>query len=338
MDNQKPSDKPYQPRKFQDNRNQDNRNQDNRPKDNSGYRYNNYPNNPNQNREGSNRFQPRTSGGFQPREGNGDQSQNRDNRAAFQPRTGQDNRDLRDNRSRDPRDNISGQNNYRPNTGGKFQSRPDNKFQPRGRFQPAGKKAPAWKKEEEIKIVSEKQITDGKHKGKYLKNSVSPKARITVRRIREAVFKILSRKVRAGRVLDLCAGSGTVGIEAISRGAITATFVEKSAKMCTFIKENLKDLAIKEGHGNVVEIEAAPFLTQVSKRKRTWDIVYLDAPDGNGFDEIFAILSRGVSLAPKSVLVIEHPSETVLPEKSGMLRRWRVLAQGERAVSFFEKI
>ncbi len=349
MDNQRPTDKPYQPRKFQDNRNQDNRsqdnrnqdnrNQDNRPRDNSGFRSNNNPNNQNQPRENNDRFQPRP-GGFKPREGS-EPNQNRDNRSNFPPRQGQDNRNFRDNRSGDPRDNRGGQSNYRPNTGGGgggFQPRPAGKFQPRGKFQPGGKPSPKWKIEDDIKIVSEKQITDGKHKGKYLKNSVSPKSRITVRRIREAMFKILSRKVRAGRVLDLCAGSGTIGIEAISRGAITATFVEKSSKMCSFIKANLKDLEIKEGHGNVVEIEAAPFLTQVSRRKRNWDIVYLDVTPDEGYDEILGILSRGVSLAPKGVLVIEHPSEVFLPEKSGVLRRWRVVAQGDRAISFFERV
>jgi 16S rRNA (guanine966-N2)-methyltransferase len=93
-----------------------------------------------------------------------------------------------------------------------------------------------------------------------LQSTASPNVRPTARRIREVMFRILFRRIRAGRFLDLCAGSGMVGIEAISRGAIIATFVERSAKMCSFIKKNLESCEIKEGHGEVVEMEVVPFL------------------------------------------------------------------------------
>ena len=181
------------------------------------------------------------------------------------------------------------------------------------------------------------QVTDGKHRGKYLKSTESPKVRPTARRIREVMFRILFRKIRAKRFLDLCAGSGTVGIEAISRGAIISTFVERSAKMCSFIKKNLEACKIKEGHGEVVEMEVLPFLKKMSKRRRFWDVVYFDPPYDSNYEEILKYFGRGTTINPGGVLVIEHHSEMFFPEKIGMLKRWRVVVQGDTAISFYER-
>ena len=97
---------------------------------------------------------------------------------------------------------------------GSFRPR-NSRYSPKKRFEKKGKGTPPWKQNRLPRIVSDMQITDGKHRGRYLKSTDSPKVRPTARRIREIMFRILFRKVRAGRFLDLCAGAGTVGIEAI---------------------------------------------------------------------------------------------------------------------------
>jgi 16S rRNA (guanine(966)-N(2))-methyltransferase RsmD len=223
----------------------------------------------------------------------------------------------------------------RPNDG-RFRPKSD-KFDPKSKFSPKGKPKKPWEKVTAPRIVSEMQVTDGKHKGKYLKSSESSKVRPTARRIREVMFRILYRRVNAGRFLDLCAGAGTIGIEAISRGAMIATFVERSAKLCNFIKQNLKSTGVKEGHGEVFEIEAVPFLKQMEKRKREWDVVYYDPPYDADYDEVLEFFKRGVALKKRGVLVIEHPAEMFFPENIGVMHRWRVLVQGETALSFFDK-
>ncbi|HEY8560778.1 MAG TPA: 16S rRNA (guanine(966)-N(2))-methyltransferase RsmD [Pyrinomonadaceae bacterium] len=211
------------------------------------------------------------------------------------------------------------------------------KFQPKRNFPQKGKKFQPWNKENNIRIVSDMQVTDGKHKGKYLQNTDSPKVRPTARRIREVAFKILYRRIRAKRFLDLCAGSGTVGIEAISRGAIISTFVERSARMCSFIKKNLEVCGIKEGHGEVCEMEVAPFLKKMWKRRRFWDVVYFDPPYNENYDEALKYFSRGATVTPGGVLVIEHHSEMFFPEKIGVMKRFRVVVQGETTLSFYER-
>ncbi len=212
---------------------------------------------------------------------------------------------------------------------------PANKFKPKGGYK--GKDKKPWEKEKTAPIVSDMQVTDGKYKGKYLKSTESPKVRPTARRIREVMFRILFRRVRAGRFLDLCAGAGTVGIEAISRGAMLSTFVERSAKMCSFIKQNMKSLEIREGHGEIYETEVVPFLKKMSKRRRFWDVVYFDPPYNADYDEVLKYFERGVAIRPGGVLVIEHHAEMFFPEQVGVMKRWRVVVQGETALSFYEK-
>jgi 16S rRNA (guanine966-N2)-methyltransferase len=236
---------------------------------------------------------------------------------------------MRDTRFQ-PRDNRFG----RPE--GKFNPR-NNKFQPKKGFFPKGKSNKAWDKDRRPRIVSDMQVTEGKHRGKYLVSTASPKIRPTARRLREIMFRILYRKVRAKRFLDLCAGAGTVGIEAMSRGALLGTFVERSAKMCSFIRKNMATCGIKEGHGEVHEAEVVPFLKQMKKRKRFWDVVYFDPPYDADYDEVLKYLSRGVAIEPGGTLVIEHHAEMFFPEKMGQLKRWRVIVQGDSALSFFER-
>lgn len=238
--------------------------------------------------------------------------------------------------------NFSSRDNRNQNKDSKFQPR-DGKFRPKGRYNPRakspskGRSFKPWEEKKIPRIVSDMQVTDGKFKGKYLKSSDSPKVRPTARRIREVMFRILFRRVRAGRFLDLCAGAGTIGIEAISRGALLATFVERSAKMCSFIKKNLESLQIKEGHGVVHETEVIPFLKEMKKRRRFWDVVYFDPPYESNYDEVLEYFSRGVAIKPGGTLVIEHPSEMFFSERIGVLKRWRVVTQGETSLSFYDR-
>ncbi len=202
---------------------------------------------------------------------------------------------------------------------------------------PASAKEKHWKSADAPRIVSDLQITDGKHIGKYLKTSESPSVKPTIRRIREVMFRILIRKVRAGRFLDLCSGAGTMGIEAISRGALIGTFVERSAKMCSFIRKNLETLEIKLGHGEIFELEVVPFLKRMEKRRRYWDVVYYDPPYDADYDEVLEYFKRGAVIRQGGVLVIQHHVEMFFPENMGGLRRWKVVVEGESAISFYER-
>lgn len=149
---------------------------------------------------------------------------------------------------------------------------------------------------------------------------------------------MLARRIKAARVLDLGAGSGTIGIEAISRGAMLATFVERSARMCTFIRKNLTEMGVKDGHGEIVEMEILPFLRRNLRRKRCWDIVYFDLPAGDEHTAILDHLSRGMGIKTGGLLLIEHLSETSYPENFSKLKRWRTIEQGEKILTIYERM
>jgi 16S rRNA (guanine(966)-N(2))-methyltransferase RsmD len=184
----------------------------------------------------------------------------------------------------------------------------------------------------------EMQILEGKHKGIFLKSSPSPKVRPTARRMREVLFALIHRRIRACRFLDLCAGSGAVGIEAISRGALLSTFVERSGKMCSLIKKNMEKCEISIGHGEVIEMEVVPFLKRMKGKKRVWDVVFFDPPYNANYDEVLEFLSRGVAVRKnRGIVIIEHHAEMFFPEQLGVLKRWRVIVQGETAMSFYER-
>lgn len=262
-----------------------------------------------------------------------DRYRSRDDRP---PNRNEQNRNEKDDRFQS-RDNRFQRTNGKPSDrNGRFQS--NGKFQNRSRFNPKGKPGQKpWQKENLPRIVSDMQVTEGKHRGKYLQSTTSPKVRPTARRIREIMFKILFRRIRARRFLDLCAGAGTVGIEAMSRGALLGTFVERSSKMCSYIKKNMEACEIKEGHGEICEMEVVPFLKKMLKRKRCWDVVYFDPPYDMDYDEALNYFARGAVVASGGMLVIEHHAEMFFPEKIGSLKRWRVVTQGETALSFYEK-
>lgn len=233
---------------------------------------------------------------------------------------GRYNRDKSKKRTQDIRDSKTG---YRSQgeRGGQTQSR----------------KPPRKWKENLPPIESDDQITEGKLRGLRIAVSDSPKMAPTGRKLREVLFRILYRKVRGGRFLDLCAGAGSVGIDAISRGALLATMVERKAKHCSMITKNLVTLDISEGHGEVVESELVPFLKQMSSRRRYWDVVYFAPPYDFEYDEALAHFERGVTIKPGGVFVIEHHAEMFFPESIGVLKRWKVVVEDESALSFYDR-
>ncbi len=237
------------------------------------------------------------------------------------------------------RDNTERTNSFVRKPSTDFRNpRPQNaKFQPRGKFPPSTKVKKVKPEISTAPIVSELQITDGQHRSKYLKTTLSPKFRQTSGKVRDAMFRLIYRRVRFARILDLYAGIGTVGFEAISRGALLSTFVERSSKMCDFIKKNMESLEIKQGHGEIVEIEAMPFLKRIEKKKREWDVVFLNPPYDANYDEVLEFLGRGVGIRLRGCLVIEHHAEMFFPETIGCLHRWRVIIEGETSLSFYER-
>ncbi|HEV7844429.1 MAG TPA: RsmD family RNA methyltransferase, partial [Pyrinomonadaceae bacterium] len=119
------------------------------------------------------------------------------------------------------------------------------------------------------------RVIAGKYRGRNLRSPPSMQVRPTSDRLRETLFNILAPRIEDVRFLDICAGSGAVGIEALSRGAAHVTFVDRSRKMCGLIESNLDLCGVPEDETEVVQAEAAEFLRRVgSKNVERWDIAF----------------------------------------------------------------
>src|SRR2546423_3117005 len=110
------------------------------------------------------------------------------------------------------------------------------------------------------------RIIAGQYRGRVLKSPPSLQIRPTSDRLRETLFNVLAPRLDAARFLDLCAGSGAVGSEALSRGADFVTFVDRSRKMCGLIEANLDLLGVPEEQTEVVLSEAADYLRRTTAR------------------------------------------------------------------------
>lgn len=143
------------------------------------------------------------------------------------------------------------------------------------------------------------------------------------------------------RFLDLCAGSGAVGIEALSRGAAHVTFVDRSRKMCGLIEANLDLCRVPEEETEVVCDEAQDFLRQAGARERgPWDIIFFDPPYAMDYLRTLDLVgdSSDGLLNPGGLLIVEHHHKNALKDKIGELERNRVLKQGDSALSFYEMV
>ena len=183
------------------------------------------------------------------------------------------------------------------------------------------------------------RIIAGKYRGRRLTSPPSLETRPTSDRLRETLFNILAPRIKGVRFLDLCAGSGAVGIEALSRGAVHATFVDQSRRMCRLIEANLEMLGVDEDDAEVVSFEATEFLRRHAKKQGVpFDIIFLDPPYATDYELVLNCLGKEASrlLTDGGVLVVEHHRKTDLPETCGGLKRYRQLNQGDSCLSFYK--
>lgn len=182
------------------------------------------------------------------------------------------------------------------------------------------------------------RIIAGEFRGRVIKNPSDLKTRPTSDRLRETLFNILQRHIGAETVfLDLCAGTGAIGIEALSRGAKFAAFVDLSRKACGLIEENLDLLEIPESRTEVFCSAAEKFLTR--EKSKNFNIIYFDPPYSEDYSQILAEIGSPDSsvLASGGTLIAEHHSKNLLPDAVGKIRRRRIVKQGESRLSFYEK-
>ena len=175
------------------------------------------------------------------------------------------------------------------------------------------------------------RVIAGAYKGRNLKSPPSMAVRPTSDRLRETLFNIIAPRIEDVRFLDLCAGSGAVGIEALSRGARHVTFVDRSRRSCQLIESNVQLCRIPEEQFEIYQTTAEEFLRVPPKDSDPWDIVFFDPPYKEDYLRTLNLLGNYHGL-----LIVEHHHKNALPETVGTLVRTRILKQGDSSLSFYE--
>jgi len=186
------------------------------------------------------------------------------------------------------------------------------------------------------------RVIAGTYRSRILKTLKGLALRPTSDRLRETLFNVLAPNIAGSRFVDLFAGTGAIGIEALSRGAAEVVFIENHAPAATLIRRNLESLGVNTGV-TVLAVDALRGLAMLAARKNSgapaFDHIFLDPPYAAAADyaRVLKFLGSADLLVSGGIIVAEHRRKFDLPEIAESLRRFRVLKQGDAALSFYRR-
>lgn len=185
------------------------------------------------------------------------------------------------------------------------------------------------------------RVIAGVYRSRPLKSLPGLDLRPTSDRLRETLFNVLaSASTLKGSVwLDLFAGTGAVGIEAMSRGARQVYFVESERKHARLIRENLQALKIGDGF-ETYESDVASALLRLEASSVLCDFCFLDPPYSmrGAYERTLEFLGESRMVGPSTIVIAEHEKKFDLGEKFGALQRYRKIVQGDAALSLYRAI
>ena len=180
------------------------------------------------------------------------------------------------------------------------------------------------------------RVVAGQAKGCRLKTPSGERIRPTADRVKEALFEIIGERIRDARVLDLFAGTGNLGIEALSRGAGSVLFIDADRSAVRLIGQNLDRTHLGD-RAETWKTDARSAIARLKRTESRFEIVLLDPPYGYGQTKsILRRLHREKLLSPRGLMVIEHDRRTDLPERIDSLERRDQRRFGDTMISFYE--
>ena len=169
-------------------------------------------------------------------------------------------------------------------------------------------------------------------------NSEGERLRPTSSKVREALFDILRNKIDGASFVDLYAGTGTVGLEALSRGASRSVFVEPDELRIRTIKNNVLELRFIE-QALVAKGRAYEFLQKASSENDSYDIFFIDPPyDSEEIEKVLPLLGEKGLVNEDGVVIVEHFFKRHVPEKAGRLKMKRSYRYGDTMLTLYRKV
>ena len=177
------------------------------------------------------------------------------------------------------------------------------------------------------------RIIAGQFKGRRLETPTWTGLRPTSDKLRETLFNILAPRIDGALVVDGFAGTGALGLEALSRGAAHVTFVERDARAARLVDKNVESVGAGDRHV-IIRAELAGAVRRLTREDQRFDLVFLDPP--YGADALIAALDAiEPVLAPGTRLIVEHARRDAAPERHGALVRTRQVLSGDSALTFY---
>ena len=178
------------------------------------------------------------------------------------------------------------------------------------------------------------RVITGSARGVRLKTPDGLKTRPTGDRVKEAVFSVIQFEIPGARFLDLFAGTGQMGIEALSRGAQSAVFVDEWKAACALVRENLKLTRLSEW-AKVINLD---YLSYLKTCKETFDIIFLDPPYAEFFlENALNKISEIDILSDRGIIICERPAEKQLDLEIPGLQRTKDYKYGKTWITIFRK-
>lgn len=180
------------------------------------------------------------------------------------------------------------------------------------------------------------RVIAGKYRSQLLVSPKGWKTRPTSDRLRETLFNVLAPRIEGSAFADLFAGTGAVGIEALSRGASQVYFAENAKQPQAALNANLKKLGIgSEAHAE--PSSALAMLRRLVEQRIRLDIVFLDPPyeDGSAYQTVLQFLAEGPILAEHAIVIAEHARRRPIAVSARQMERYRTVEQSESALTFF---
>jgi 16S rRNA (guanine966-N2)-methyltransferase len=180
------------------------------------------------------------------------------------------------------------------------------------------------------------RVIAGTYRSRILKSLKGLALRPTSDKLRETLFNVLGSGITASRFLDVFAGTGAVGIEALSRGATQATFIENHAPSAALIRKNLASLEVSSA-ANVNCADAVKGLAALEAAARQYDYIFIDPPYAatEDYSRVMKHVASSNILAPGGIVIVEHRKTFNIAESFASLSRVRLLRQGDAALSFY---
>ncbi len=176
------------------------------------------------------------------------------------------------------------------------------------------------------------RVTGGTGRGRRLKTPAGSRVRPTSDKVKQALFNILGERMTGASFLDLFAGAGSIGIEALSRGAGRVVFVDASRASLQVVKQNIEQTGFEE-QSQVVLSKVESFL---KKSSGSYDIVFLDPPYSDAMQPLLEQIAGAGILKPDSIVIAEHFKKQPSPASAGGLSLYREAKYGDTVLAFYK--